>query len=65
MRIARCDDEVREGYKLSRSEALSSFGDDRMLIEVGSDVLSLLFLPFIYQTSTLLITSDTLTIRIT
>ena len=24
---------IRKGFKLSKSEALSSFGDDRMLIE--------------------------------
>ena len=33
MRIAYSDDEVREGFRLSKAEALSSFGDDRMLIE--------------------------------
>lgn len=33
MRIAYNDDEVREGFRLSKAEALSSFGDDRMLIE--------------------------------
>lgn len=33
MRIAYNDQEVREGFKLSKAEALSSFGDDRMLIE--------------------------------
>lgn len=27
------DDQVREGYLLSKAEAKSSFGDDRMLIE--------------------------------
>lgn len=33
MRVAYNDKEVREGFRLSKSEALSSFGDDRMLIE--------------------------------
>jgi len=33
MRIAYNDKEVREGFALSKAEALSSFGDDRMLIE--------------------------------
>lgn len=33
MRVAYNDSEVREGFRLSKSEALSSFGDDRMLIE--------------------------------
>lgn len=33
MRIAWNDDEARKGYRLSKSEAKSSFGDDRMLIE--------------------------------
>jgi propionyl-CoA carboxylase alpha chain len=33
MRIAWTDDEVRQGFKSSQSEAASSFGDDRMLIE--------------------------------
>ena len=33
MRIARSDEEVREGYKAARNEAKSSFGDDRILIE--------------------------------
>lgn len=33
MRVAYNDDEIREGYRLSKAEALSSFGDDRMLIE--------------------------------
>lgn len=33
MRIAYNDAEVREGFRLSKAEALSSFGDDRMLIE--------------------------------
>ena len=33
MRVAFNDDEVREGFRLSKAEALSSFGDDRMLIE--------------------------------
>jgi propionyl-CoA carboxylase alpha chain len=33
MRVAYNDNEVREGFRLSKAEALSSFGDDRMLIE--------------------------------
>jgi len=33
MRIAHSDAEAREGYGLSRSEARSSFGDDRVFIE--------------------------------
>lgn len=33
MRIAYNDDEAREGFRLSKAEAMSSFGDDRMLIE--------------------------------
>jgi propionyl-CoA carboxylase alpha chain len=33
MRVAYNDKETREGFKLSKAEALSSFGDDRMLIE--------------------------------
>nr|CAD7407218.1 unnamed protein product [Timema cristinae] len=33
MRIARNDDEAREGFRLSTQEAASSFGDDRMIIE--------------------------------
>ena len=33
MRVAYDDNEVREGFRLSKAEALSSFGDDRMLIE--------------------------------
>jgi propionyl-CoA carboxylase alpha chain len=33
MRVAYNEAEVREGFRLSKSEALSSFGDDRMLIE--------------------------------
>ena len=33
MRVAYNDAETREGFKLSKAEALSSFGDDRMLIE--------------------------------
>jgi propionyl-CoA carboxylase alpha chain len=33
MRVAYTDDEVREGFVLSKAEARSSFGDDRMLIE--------------------------------
>ncbi len=33
MRIARDDEETRDGYRLARSEARSSFGDDRIFIE--------------------------------
>src|SRR5690606_13016048 len=33
MRIARSDSEVREGFPAARSEAKTSFGDDRILIE--------------------------------
>lgn len=33
MRVAHNDEETREGFRLSKSEAMSSFGDDRMLIE--------------------------------
>lgn len=33
MRIAWNDAEAVEGYNLSKSEAASSFGDDRMLVE--------------------------------
>lgn len=33
MRVAYNDNELREGFQLSKAEALSSFGDDRMLIE--------------------------------
>lgn len=33
MRIAWSDDEARKNYRLSREEAASSFGDDRMLVE--------------------------------
>ncbi|MBV1864108.1 MAG: acetyl/propionyl/methylcrotonyl-CoA carboxylase subunit alpha [Rhodobacteraceae bacterium] len=33
MRVAWSDDEAREGFKLSKSEAASSFGDDRIFIE--------------------------------
>ncbi|XP_018322476.1 propionyl-CoA carboxylase alpha chain, mitochondrial-like [Agrilus planipennis] len=33
MRLARNDDEAREGFRLSTQEALSSFGDSRMLVE--------------------------------
>jgi propionyl-CoA carboxylase alpha chain len=33
MRIARSEAETREGYTLARSEARSSFGDDRIFIE--------------------------------
>ncbi|CEG38943.1 propionyl-carboxylase alpha mitochondrial [Plasmopara halstedii] len=33
MRVAYNDDEVRMGYRLSKEEAASSFGDDRMFVE--------------------------------
>ena len=33
MRIAWNDDEAREGFEMSKSEAASSFGDDRIFIE--------------------------------
>ncbi len=33
MRVARTDAEARDGFAASRSEAASSFGDDRLLIE--------------------------------
>jgi propionyl-CoA carboxylase alpha chain len=33
LRIAWNEKELREGYRLSKSEAKSSFGDDRMLVE--------------------------------
>jgi propionyl-CoA carboxylase alpha chain len=33
MRVAFNDDEAREGFRLSSSEALNSFGDDRLFIE--------------------------------
>lgn len=33
MRIAYDDAELEEGFKLSKSESMSSFGDDRMLVE--------------------------------
>ncbi|MEL7276769.1 MAG: acetyl/propionyl/methylcrotonyl-CoA carboxylase subunit alpha [Pseudomonadota bacterium] len=33
MRIAYTDEEAREGFQLSKSEAASSFGDDRIFIE--------------------------------
>ncbi|MCP4385791.1 MAG: acetyl/propionyl/methylcrotonyl-CoA carboxylase subunit alpha [Hyphomicrobiales bacterium] len=33
MRVAGSADEVREGFDLARSEARSSFGDDRILVE--------------------------------
>jgi propionyl-CoA carboxylase alpha chain len=33
MRIARDDDELREGFRAARSEAKSSFADDRLFIE--------------------------------
>ena len=33
MRVAWNDKEARENFRLSKSEAASSFGDDRMLVE--------------------------------
>lgn len=33
MRVAWNDKQAREGYRLSKQEAASSFGDDRMLVE--------------------------------
>src|SRR5216683_1924476 len=33
MRIARDDDELREGFRAARSEAKSSFADDRLFVE--------------------------------
>ncbi|KAG0282250.1 hypothetical protein BGZ96_000658 [Linnemannia gamsii] len=33
MRIAWNDDEVKEGFKMAKTESLASFGDDRLLIE--------------------------------
>ncbi|CAM9957408.1 unnamed protein product [Phaeothamnion confervicola] len=33
MRVAHDDDEVREGFEVSKREALNSFNDDRMLVE--------------------------------
>ena len=33
MRIARTDDEARDGFRSARNEARSSFGDDRVFIE--------------------------------
>jgi hypothetical protein len=33
MRIAWNDKEARNGFRLSKQEAASSFGDDRMLVE--------------------------------
>ena len=33
MRIAYNESEVIESFRLSKSEAMSSFGDDRMLME--------------------------------
>lgn len=33
MRIAWSEDELAEGFKLARDEAMASFGDDRMLIQ--------------------------------
>ena len=33
MRIAWGDHDIEEAYRLSKSEAMSSFGDDRVLVE--------------------------------
>ncbi|XP_037074960.1 propionyl-CoA carboxylase alpha chain, mitochondrial-like [Pollicipes pollicipes] len=33
MRVARNDEQAREGFRLSQQEAASSFGDDRILVE--------------------------------
>lgn len=33
MRIAWNDDEVKEGFKIAKTESMASFGDDRLLIE--------------------------------
>lgn len=33
MRVAYNEEQTREGYRLSKAEAASSFGDDRMLLE--------------------------------
>ncbi|KAG0336469.1 hypothetical protein BG000_006549 [Podila horticola] len=33
MRIAWNDEEVKEGYKIAKTESMASFGDDRLLIE--------------------------------
>ena len=33
MRIAWGDSDIEEAYRLSKSEAMSSFGDDRLLVE--------------------------------
>lgn len=33
MRIARNDEELTQGYKLAHAEAVSSFGDGRLLFE--------------------------------
>eukprot|EP00605_Chrysophyceae_sp_TOSAG23-4_P001472 GSChrysophyteH1.ASY1.ANO1.1608.1 assembled CDS len=33
MRVAYNDNELREGFRMSKAEAMASFGDDRMLIE--------------------------------
>ncbi|KAF9212273.1 hypothetical protein BGZ59_006957, partial [Podila verticillata] len=33
MRIAWNDEEVKEGYKMAKTESMASFGDDRLLIE--------------------------------
>ena len=34
MRVAYTDEEVREGFLLSKSEAMSSFGDDRHILSM-------------------------------
>jgi propionyl-CoA carboxylase alpha chain len=33
MRVAYNDEEARSGFELAKNEAMSSFGDDRLLIE--------------------------------
>lgn len=33
MRIARNDNEAAEAFRLAKQEAMSSFGDDRLLVE--------------------------------
>jgi acetyl/propionyl-CoA carboxylase alpha subunit len=40
MRVAYTDDEVREGFLLSKSEAMSSFGDDRHATLIGLHIHS-------------------------
>ena len=59
MRVAWNDKEAIEGYHLSKQEAASSFGDDRLLIEKFIDCprhieiqVKLLHLTFYIQTTT-------------